>query len=342
MRRLMLLFSGIFLLFCTGCGEDAQGQAMHGEDTQGQTTSEQSALEGNAQGQTTPEQATREEDAPEQNVQEQTTPEQAVPGQTSPTENGSTAEDDGAVFMPGETVLLTKEATLADGRSLTLEAVGKELDEYSWGVREVRVYDEGMLIQTVLAADAGEDDPYDTYTSCWTAEDTMEVLDLNFDGNADFGLFGWVPNNTIPYHYWTWDEDAGQYAYACTLQGVELHPETGEVSAEYKSGGAGAAYTSDYFSPNEDGKLCMVRREISDWTQSKDSERPALEIQIPREDVEIPAKTVYASEVDLMTVRREIPTAEIHADGSVSYYTEIWEFGDGGLQLTGKEEYGYE
>ncbi len=48
-------------------------------------------------------------------------------------------------------VLLTLEAPLADGRTLTLEAVGKRLDEYSAGVREVRVYDGDALIQTILS-----------------------------------------------------------------------------------------------------------------------------------------------------------------------------------------------
>ena len=39
------------------------------------------------------------------------------------------------------------------------------------------------------------EDFYD-YTTYWSPEETMEVLDLNFDGNTDFGLFGWSPNNT--------------------------------------------------------------------------------------------------------------------------------------------------
>lgn len=105
-------------------------------------------------------------------------------------------------------ILLTLEASLADGRTLMLEAFGKQTGEYGCCVREVRVYDGEDLLQTVFAREAIElewdygdgglvGDFYD-YTQCWSPEETMEVLDLNFDGNTDFGLFGWPPSNTIP------------------------------------------------------------------------------------------------------------------------------------------------
>lgn len=259
------------------------------------------------------------------------------------------ADDDDALAQEAvseteDHALLTWEACLADGRTLTLEAIGKKVDEYAYGVKEVRVYDGNTLLQTVLATDAVEDMLlFDAaYVTCWSAEDAVEVLDLNFDGNADFGLFGWVCNNTIPYHYWTWDAGEGQYRYAYTLQGVTAHPDTGEISSEYKSGSAGSRYTRDYFCPNEDGELFMVRREIRDWIQTEDSERPALEIWMPREGVEIPAKSVGESEGDLILVRLELPVVEIHDDNSVSYFMEIWEPEGDSLQLTDRYEYFYE
>lgn len=167
-------------------------------------------------------------------------------------------------MRPDEEVLLTLEAPLADGRTLTLEAVGKELDEYSSGVREVRVYDGETLVQAVPAAEgiktewSGTDNLAGEYTSCWDTESVMTVLDLNFDGNTDFGLFGWSPNNTIPYYYWTWNGETEQYGFACTLQGVTLYPEEKTVMAEYKHDAA--AYITDYFVPDENGELRMTQR----------------------------------------------------------------------------------
>ena len=81
----------------------------------------------------------------------------------------------------------------------------------------------------------------------------MEVLDLNFDGDTDFGLFAGRCNNMIPYYYWTWDREAGQYQFACILQGAEAHPESGETTAEYKSGSAGSQWVTEYYWPDGNG-----------------------------------------------------------------------------------------
>ncbi|MCM1536857.1 MAG: hypothetical protein NC254_00495 [bacterium] len=367
MKRLLLLVSVIFLLFCTGCGKDGQEPAVQGQSDsaqsgQGQDRSEQSETE------TTQEQGEATQNDSAQSGQGQDGSEQSGPETAQ--EQGEPTQSDSAQVVTEDVILITTEASLADGRTLTLAVVGKKLSEYFYGVSEVRVYDGDALIQTVFAADAivayergtflSEDSEgtqpdgsgelsadernelpeYMKYTECWSIEDTIAVLDFNFDGNTDFGLFGWVPNNTIPYYYWAWDEAAGQYAYVFTLQGVEVHPETGEVSAGYKSGEAGSRYTTDYFVPDGDGELYMVRREILDWKQSADGERPALEIWVPRDGVEISARAVSDSglEDELVLVRREIPTAEVHDDNTVSYFTEIWELKDGTLQLTGRED----
>lgn len=171
----------------------------------------------------------------------------------------------------GDFPLLTLEAPLADGRTLTLEAVGKKTDQYSFGVREVRVYDGEELLQTVQAREAtqaewgeGMAEDFYYYTTCWSQEEAMEALDLNFDGSTDFGLFGWPANNTIPYYYWTWDPDAEQYQYAFVLQGVEVHPETEELTAEYKDGPAGALWVTERYQFDENGRLVLTSREEED------------------------------------------------------------------------------
>ena len=284
--------------------------------------------------------APAEENSPEPETPE--TPEETVPA-------ASEAED---------RVLLTLEAPLAGGRTLTLEAFGRTLDEYSTGVREVRVYDGADLLQTISVREATEiewefgdgvlNEEFYDYTECWSPEETMEALDLNFDGNTDFGLFGWKPNNTIPYYYWLWDTETEQYRYAFTLQEAEVHPETKEVSAEYKSGSAGSQWITEYYKPDENGGLFLdrIERDNGDFEPESgnlDYERGwAQETWAPPENADPirPGTPDLSIEGDLVLIRREIPVYEINGDGAISHFTEIWELQDGKLQMTSREEQG--
>ena len=252
-------------------------------------------------------------------------------------------------------VLLTLEAPLADGRALTLEAVGKVEDEYTCGVREVRVWDGDKLLQTVLSREAvehfwGDSDGgiVNEYTSCWEPEGCMTALDLNFDGNTDFGLFGWPANNTIPYYYWIWNAEVGQYQYAFVLQEAEAHPEARELTAEYKSGSAGSQWIVEYYEPDENGDLYLTRveRDTCDFEPEPpsylDVQRGwAHEIWLPPEGREPipPGDDHWGIETDLLLVRREVPVYEDNGDNTAPHYTEIWELKDGQFQMTSREEY---
>lgn len=290
------------------------------------------------------------------------TPEPAAPEEEAPSKESPEGEAE-------DHVLLTLESPLADGRTLTLEAVGKKTDEYSYGVREVRVYDREELVQTITAYDAIEiewgsaaDDLAGEYTNCWSPEETMEVLDLNFDGNTDFGLFGWTPNNTIPYYYWMWDAEAGQYQYAFTLQGAETHPETGELTSEYKSGSAGSQWITRFYKPGEDGGLYLDRIERATvefqpdsgqldfdrgwaqetWVQPEDEKPFRLGPGGGMEAVSNRNHGAGNLEDSMILVRREVPVCEINADNTISHFTEIWELRDGELKLISREEYIYD
>ena len=273
----------------------------------------------------------------------QEAPEEPAPAEASPEEEVPVEE------VPSEDhVLLTLEAPLADGRTLTLEAVGQRLDEYSAGVREVRVYDGDALIQTVQAREGivseGVEDS--DYTDCWSTEDCMDELDLNFDGDTDFGLFAGRCNNMIPYYYWTWDREAGQYQFACILQGAEAHPESGETTAEYKSGSAGSQWVTEYYWPDGNGSLYLhrVERLVRNFQPDSgylDIEREgAREVWLPREgDFLRPRPAEWSIEADLVLASREVPVYEGNGDGTVSHFTEIWEFWDGEPQLVERKEY---
>ena len=254
-------------------------------------------------------------------------------------------------FLEGESVLLTLDAPLSDGRTLTLKAVGKELENNHVGVREVRVYDGETLLQTVLVrgpieAEWGEgmaDDFYD-YTECWSVEDTMDALDLNFDGDTDFGLFGGIANNTIPYYYWTWDSEAGQYRYIGVLQGAEVLPETKEVRSDYKGGYNGAYYQTDYYQPDKDGNLYLVRQErtVYGFVPNEDVDAGGtIETWVPREGLVIRPRPEEYQESDWVLVRRTIPLYEVNENNEASYFLEIWEPVDGELQLISREPYTY-
>ncbi len=184
-------------------------------------------------------------------------------------------EATGPAYSAGDTinqetdgVLSTQEAVVDDGQVLTLKAIGRQLWETKYGVREIHVYDGETLIQVLLAQEAisaewdtqGLGEIAQTYTECWSPDKVMLVADMNFDGNGDIGLFGWAPNNSIPYYYWLWDSDAGQYRYAFCLQGAEANPETQEISSWYKY--ENGVYYTDYYRFDEDGALQFVRRDV--------------------------------------------------------------------------------
>ncbi|MCX4370330.1 MAG: hypothetical protein OSJ58_00735 [Dysosmobacter sp.] len=288
-------------------------------------------------------------------------PLQETPAEEFPKEAGAASEEKAPAEELEDHVILTLDAPLADGRTLTLEAVGKQVDEYSIGVREVRVYDGEELLQTVLAREAngafwGDSDllpgeSVNEYTQCWSAEDSMAAADMNFDGNTDLGLFAFTPNNTIPFYFWIWDAETEQYRYAFTLQGATAHPDAREVTAEYKSGSAGSQWITEVYKPDENGDLYLdrVERDTCDFAPEPpgylDFDRGwAKETWTPAQEAEPirPDEGHGILEQDFILIYRYVPVYEDNGDGTVSHFTEIWELRDGKFQMTSREEYFYE
>lgn len=302
------------MLLSAGCGNESAAQS---DDLQNETDLSQDTDSGMEQ----------EADAGTEEDAEQAQGADSGPGAGEEQAQGAVSETEDHVFQ-------TWEAPLADGRILGLEAVGRQLDEYFFGVREVRVYDGDTLLQTVLASEGYW---HEDYTETWEEETAVQILDLNFDGNMDFGLFGWVTNNMIPFYYWTWDAGEGCYRYAGTLQGAELLPETEEVMCSVRLGGAGAYWEYSYYHPNADGELLLVRVVEGDYSEYDPMERghnggyAIEETWVPREGVEIFAADDDISEDALVLLRRVITFEKIHED-RFSYYKEIWELKDGELQ----------
>ena len=288
-------------------------------------------------------------------------PLQETPAEEFPKEAGAASEEKAPAEELEDHVILTLDAPLADGRTLTLEAVGKQVDEYSIGVREVRVYDGEELLQTVLAREAngafwGDSDllpgeSVNEYTQCWSAEDSMAAADMNFDGNTDLGLFAFTPNNTIPFYFWIWDAETEQYRYAFTLQGATAHPDAREVTAEYKSGSSGSQWITEVYKPDENWDLYLdrVERDTCDFAPEPpgylDFDRGwAKETWTPAQEAEPirPDEGHGILEQDFILIYRYVPVYEDNGDGTVSHFTEIWELRDGKFQMTSREEYFYE
>ncbi len=184
----------------------------------------------------------------------------------------------------GDSVLKTVEFAVA-GRGeqkdipMELDVIGKAGGDGRYGVSELRIYDMSALgrtkpAQIIKLADIGEDfvsgGVGEGYTDCWSVEETVNVLDMNFDESPDIEVFGWVTNNTIPHYYFFWHSDTGRFEYAMTLQGATVDKENGQVIAEYKSGEAGSEYTRDYYKPDANGNLVLTDSKKTTYSGGND------------------------------------------------------------------------
>jgi len=58
------------------------------------------------------------------------------------------------------------------------------------------------------------------YTEAWDRESTFYTQDISFDGYDDIIVMGWLPNNTIPYYYYLWNNELEQYEYLQSMKRV--------------------------------------------------------------------------------------------------------------------------
>ncbi|MBQ9458727.1 MAG: hypothetical protein IJU66_02220 [Oscillospiraceae bacterium] len=144
------------------------------------------------------------------------------------------------LYETGDTVLCTASASVGS-KTLTFRGIGHRLNNFLWGVRAVEVYDGEELLQTLALSSETADDPsggLGDYTECPEPELLLRAVDVNFDGCDDLEVFGWCPNNTIPYFYWIWDAGTQRYAYAFRLQGPVIDEDSKTIAAEYRESAA--------------------------------------------------------------------------------------------------------
>ena len=169
------------------------------------------------------------ETEPAPSITRPTPPEDLIPD-SPPVSQEETSSDSTA-----DLVLSSLTAAVDGGRTLRLDAIGAMKPERKnhCGIKEVQVYENGTLIQTVSADIAPLSDGAGRYTEAASVEGAMAVRDMNFDGFNDLELSDWIANGNDPHHFWLWDPAAGQYRYAFTLRGAEVDEEKQVVISTY-------------------------------------------------------------------------------------------------------------
>lgn len=149
-----------------------------------------------------------------------------------------------------------------------LQVIGKRrLDgENMCGIREIRVYDEGKLLQTVQMQEGIQTDGTDGiatgYTQCFTPADSVTLKDINFDGYPDLEVFGWIVNGNTPYYYWCWNPETERFEYAFCYQITGMDEERKLLVASHYAGGVyDMTYFTDCYRVTKNNKLELIESE---------------------------------------------------------------------------------
>ena len=154
------------------------------------------------------------------------------------------------------------------GEECTFEVLGKKrADMDIYGVREIILYTGGEPYQSILVQEAIDADGVDGidkgYTECPNMEDTVNLKDVNFDGYPDLEVWGWSPNNSIPYYYWCWNPETLQFEYAFCLQLTDVDEERKHLISYTKAGGG--VYYMERYRVTRENKLELAERMTEDY-----------------------------------------------------------------------------
>ena len=154
------------------------------------------------------------------------------------------------------------------GEECTFKVLGKKrADMDIYGVREIILYTGGEPYQSILVQEAIDADGVDGidkgYTECPHMEDTVNLKDVNFDGYPDLEVWGWSPNNSIPYYYWCWNPETLQFEYAFCLQLTDIDTERKHLISYTKAGGG--VYYMERYRVTKENKLELAERMTEDY-----------------------------------------------------------------------------
>lgn len=113
--------------------------------------------------------------------------------------------------------------TTGSGRKLSVELEMQPLyqEPNYLAVEQIRVYENGTLLQTIGAEDVSYDGDHEfdgLFVLKGYSVGEPDIRDLNFDGSPEFGLLGayHFPKN-VSYGWFLWDEAAGRFAFSTVL-----------------------------------------------------------------------------------------------------------------------------
>lgn len=149
---------------------------------------------------------------------------------------------------------------------VTAAAIGKEMDEYDiCGVKEIDIYINGSLNQTLIMQEAIEKDGIpmveEGYTGCpnnIADECLIKSVDINFDGYLDLQVFAWNTKDDDWYYYYCWNPEESRFDYAFCLNHPEIDTEnqlliTHDLVSRYEM------YHYNYYKVNEDNTLELIK-----------------------------------------------------------------------------------
>ena len=165
-----------------------------------------------------------------------------------------------------ETLLLTT----ASGRELSVEMELEPLDQEPdyLAVEQIRVYENGRLLQTIGAEDVWYTG-YHGFDGLFVFHGTSlgepDLRDLNFDGSTDLGLLSnyHFPHN-VSYGWFLWDEAESKFTFSDVLfSELTLDAENRQV-VEHIRGDVGRPEEAVYIW-NENGTLEQISYRQLDW-----------------------------------------------------------------------------
>lgn len=174
----------------------------------------------------------------------------------------------------GNSLLHSAQYELEPGMLCQIKLYGKMLNEYNCGISYVEITTDEGNDYSFTTKDAMSEywDETTECTECWNEDGGLRIEDINFDGYADIGLQAQVTAYNMPYIYYVYDVESGQYKYfgnyMCFLQ-VDAENET--CLEEYR---AGQTYYADVWAKDNAGGLYLMSRTVTeyDWEMQEVSE----------------------------------------------------------------------
>ncbi len=165
-----------------------------------------------------------------------------------------------------ETLLLTT----ASGRELSVEMELEPLDQEPdyLAVEQIRVYENGRLLQTIGAEDVWYTG-YHGFDGLFVFHGTSlgepDLRDLNFDGSTDLGLLSnyYFPHN-VSYGWFLWDEAESKFTFSDVLFSELTLDEENRQVVEHIRGDVGRPEEAVYIW-NENGTLEQISYRQLDW-----------------------------------------------------------------------------